>query len=73
MPKIHVNKPFRLLDDKSQARHFGVGVHEVSDYEAKHWFVQAHSEPLSEAVAVPDPPPAEPPGGPDSDNPKGKK
>lgn len=42
MPTIEVLQPFGLrLDSSTPRRDFGHGVHEVSDAELDHWFMQA--------------------------------
>jgi len=40
--KIHVAKPFKLLTEKGEPMHFGVGNHTVDQAVADHWFVKAH-------------------------------
>ena len=52
--KIHVFKPFKLnvLDVHTS---YGVGVHDVPEDVANHWYVKAHSDPVGEAVELPPP------------------
>ena len=58
MPTITVHTPFRLtLTDGAPPVSFGVGAHVVEDEIAQHWYVQAHTEPLTEATAEPLTPP----------------
>lgn len=45
MPKILVKTPFRLVRDDGSDQKFGVGVHEVSEKDADHWYTKIHSEP----------------------------
>jgi hypothetical protein len=45
MAKINVKKPF-VLNLDGLHRSFGVGLQEVEDEVAEHWYVQSHSEPV---------------------------
>lgn len=45
MPKILVKTPFRLVRDDGTDQKFTVGVHEVSQKDADHWYTKIHSEP----------------------------
>lgn len=66
MPKILVKQPFTVLMSLTERLSFGPGVHDVSDEVAEHWYVQEHSQPISEdgelapasdaGVVQPDPP-----------------
>lgn len=44
MKQISVLKKFTLSLDDGSKRDFSIGVHEVDDAVADHWFVQANSE-----------------------------
>jgi hypothetical protein len=63
MKRINVVKPFRLTFDDHTTRDFKPGVVEVDEKIADHWYVKAHSEPVTETPAAAEPaaaPPAAP-------------
>ncbi|WP_024904468.1 STY1053 family phage-associated protein [Robbsia andropogonis] len=51
MPTINVVRPFELTRDDGSVQAFGPGKQDVSDADAKHWYVQSH---LELSVASPD-------------------
>lgn len=53
MAKISVKKPF-VLNLPAGHVAFSVGVVDVEDNVANHWYVQAHSEPVVEQEPAPD-------------------
>ena len=53
MAKINVKKPF-VLNLPAGHVAFSVGVIEVEDDVAAHWYVQAHAEPVVEQEPAPD-------------------
>ena len=55
MAKISVKKPF-VLNLPTGHVAFSVGVVEVEDDVAAHWYVQAHAEPVVEQEPAPDKP-----------------
>jgi biotin carboxyl carrier protein len=50
MKKIKVLKSF-VLTLRNEVKKFEVGVHEVEENIAAHWYVRAHSEPVAEPAA----------------------
>lgn len=46
MKTINVIAPFGITKADASIEYFTVGVQEVSDETAAHWYVQAHSEPV---------------------------
>ncbi|PHM39275.1 hypothetical protein Xmau_02879 [Xenorhabdus mauleonii] len=44
--KIRVHAAFRFTHDNGESEVFDIGVHDVSEAIAQHWFVQAHAEAL---------------------------
>ncbi|MCP1120107.1 STY1053 family phage-associated protein [Robbsia andropogonis] len=51
MPTINVVRPFELTRDDGSVQAFGLGKQDVSDADAKHWYVRSH---LDSSVASPD-------------------
>lgn len=44
--KINVQSPFTLTRDDGERVSYKVGIQEVEQWVADHWFVKAHSEPV---------------------------
>ena len=53
MATIHVEKPFTLTRDTGERVSFPVGIHEVPDHVADHWYVRAHSKRTTGRDAAP--------------------
>ena len=73
---IQVHKPFTLTHDDHSTQQFLVGVHEVDEHVAEHWYVQAHATVLDLVAETPaeseppanDAPPADPGANPPADS-----
>lgn len=52
--KVAIKKAFTLTRDNGEQVHYSVGIHEMHEKDATHWFTKAHAgDPEAEEVKKP--------------------